>query len=60
MVMLTQKEVSKMINMSEAWLEQKRCKGGGIPYIKIGRSVKYDINDVEKYIQNNRKKHTSQ
>jgi predicted DNA-binding transcriptional regulator AlpA len=60
MELLTQREVSKMINMSEAWLEQKRCKGGGIPFIKIGRSVKYDRKDVEEFIEKHKRRNTSQ
>jgi hypothetical protein len=41
-------------------LEQKRCKGGGIPYIKIGRSVKYDIEDGKEFVQKQKRRNTSQ
>lgn len=36
--------------MSEAWLEQARFRGTGIPYLKIGRAVRYRAEDVQAYI----------
>ncbi len=49
--LLSQKEVAKMIGLSEAWLERKRWEGGGIPYRKLGRSVRYDEKDVINWIE---------
>jgi predicted DNA-binding transcriptional regulator AlpA len=49
--LLRQAEVAKMIGMSEAWLEQSRFHGTGIPYIKIGRSVRYRSQDVQRWLQ---------
>jgi len=45
-----QKEVAQLIGMSQAWLEQSRFKGKGIPYIKIGRAVRYRMSEVVKWI----------
>lgn len=39
--LLTSAEVSQLIGKSEAWLARKRWEGGGIPYRKIGRHVRY-------------------
>lgn len=49
--LLQQKEVSEIIGLSEAWLERKRWEGGGIPYRKLGRSVRYAENDVIEWIE---------
>lgn len=39
--LLTTAEVAELIGKSCAWLIRKRWEGGGIPYRKIGRSVRY-------------------
>lgn len=49
--LLNQKQVSKIIGLSEAWLERKRWEGGGIPYRKLGRCVRYDERDVINWIE---------
>jgi len=48
--LLTQSQVAAWINMSPAWFEQNRFKGVGIPYVKIGRSVRYRVSDVQRWI----------
>lgn len=48
--LLTQQEVVEWTGMSPAWFEQNRFKGVGIPYIKIGRSVRYRTSDVQQWI----------
>jgi len=49
--LLNQKEVSQIIRKSEAWLERKRWEGGGIPYRKIGRHVRYLESEVWDWIK---------
>jgi len=51
--LLNQKEVAEMIGMSEAWLEQARFKKTGLPWVKIGRSVRYRVSDVQHFIESN-------
>jgi len=48
--LLTQAQVAQITGMSSAWLEMARFKGTGIPYVKIGRSVRYRQQDIEKFI----------
>jgi len=48
--LLNQKEVSEWTGMSLAWFEISRFKGTGIPYVKIGRSVRYKTSDVQRWI----------
>lgn len=48
--LLTQQQVVDWIGMSPAWFEMARFKGTGIPYIKIGRSVRYRTKDVQQYL----------
>lgn len=51
--LLSQKEVAEWTGMSQAWFEMSRFKGTGIPYVKIGRSVRYRTSDVQRWIESN-------
>ncbi len=46
----TEKEVSEMTRIALSTLRNHRHLCKGIPYIKIGRSVRYRINDVRAYM----------
>ena len=48
--LLDQAQVAKMIRMSTDWLEKKRCVGGGIPFSKMGGSVRYKRKDVIDFV----------
>lgn len=56
---LTEKEVASIISKSVAWLQRSRWEGGGIPYRKIGRSVRYVENEVQQWLTKNAHKCTS-
>ena len=49
--LLNQKEVASIIRKSEAWLERQRWLGEGIPYLKIGRSVSYQEDDILSFLE---------
>jgi len=46
-------EASKFTGMSVAWLRLKRMYGqkGGPPFIRVGRSILYDVHDLEAWLQ---------
>ncbi len=48
---LNEKEVSKLTSRSLSTLRNERSLGRGIPYLKIGRSVRYDLIDVHKFME---------
>lgn len=48
--LLTQQQAVDLTAMSPAWFEMSRFKGTGIPYVKIGRSVRYREQDLVKFI----------
>jgi predicted DNA-binding transcriptional regulator AlpA len=58
--LLDQAEVAKIVGMSEPWLEKKRCAGGGIPFVKLGRSARYRRSDVLSFIHKNTKNNSSE
>ena len=47
---LTEKEVSQMTRRALSTLRNERAAGRGIPYIKVGRSVRYDLKDVVEFM----------
>lgn len=54
--LLTQKEASALTRMSEKWFERDRWIGCTIPFVKIGRSVRYRAEDIAAYIEANTQK----
>ena len=54
MEMLTEIELAEILKKSVQTLRNDRFLGRGVPYIKVGRSVRYLKTDVEEYIQKNR------
>jgi len=52
--LLTQKEVATLLVCSESFLEQARCrKPEMIPFIKIGKSVRYSREALQRFIDSN-------
>jgi predicted DNA-binding transcriptional regulator AlpA len=60
--LLDTNEVSKILGLSCKSLANSRYKGCGlkIPYIKIGKLVRYKRSDIENYIEGHRFYHTGQ
>lgn len=52
-ILLTEDEVSKLFNINKHTLQRERFNGTGIPYVKLGRRVRYKIEDIQKYIERN-------
>lgn len=47
---LTEKEVAAITRISISTLRAHRFNGRGIPYAKLGRSVRYSAAEVQKYM----------
>jgi predicted DNA-binding transcriptional regulator AlpA len=48
--LLIEAETAKYIAMSRPWLRLGRMKGTGPPYIRIGRTIRYDIRDLDNWL----------
>jgi hypothetical protein len=48
------------IGWAPATLRTKRCRGGGPPYHKLGKSVFYDLDDVDAWLAEHRRTSTSE
>ena len=51
--LLTEKQVSERWNLSLNTLRFWRSTGDGPPYVKLGRSVRYNVSALEKYLRRN-------
>ncbi len=49
--LLTPEEVAEITGLSIDTLAQWRSQRRGIPYLKIGRAVRYDKNEVHAYLE---------
>lgn len=52
--LLNDKQTSEMINVSTRFLQHDRVTKRRIPFIKIGRFVRYREEDLEKFLEENR------
>jgi excisionase family DNA binding protein len=49
--LLSAEDVAELTGLSTETLAQWRSKRRGIPYLKIGRRVRYDVTDVQAYLR---------
>lgn len=53
-------ETAEHLRVSMSWLAKSRLSGDGPPFIKAGRTVLYDVADIEAWAQKLKRKSTSQ
>ena len=54
-------EVAALLGVTVATLEVWRCTNRyPLPYVKVGRSVRYEAGDVETFISKRKREHTGQ
>ncbi len=51
---LTESETAMYLAMSKPWLRLQRMRGHGPNFLKIGRSVRYDVRDLDAWLQKHR------
>jgi len=60
MNLLTETQLSEILKLSPRTLQTQRQSGRGIPYIKIGKSVRYDLDAVQAYLHEHNYRSTSE
>jgi predicted DNA-binding transcriptional regulator AlpA len=50
MTLLTQREAAAVLHLSERTLERLRVSGTGPKFVRISRSIRYRLTDIEAYI----------
>jgi len=51
--LMKQGEVAEYLGVSPQFLERDRWQGATIPFVKIGRGVRYRAEDVQEYVEKN-------
>lgn len=57
--LLTERHVAGVLRVSVKALQAWRLRGGGPPFIKLGRCVRYRLEDLEAFIASARRHSTS-
>lgn len=53
-LLISPKDASRLLSCGESTLARHRAKGIGVPYCKIGKSIRYNIFDIIKYTEDKR------
>jgi excisionase family DNA binding protein len=56
---LCTKEAAAYVGLSKSTLDKLRVYGGGPSFSKLGRRVVYDAADLDKWLESNRRRTTS-
>jgi len=56
---VSEEELERLFGLSRSYWQKNRVRGGGIPFYKIGRSVRYRLSEVEAFFESNRAHSTS-
>jgi predicted DNA-binding transcriptional regulator AlpA len=46
---VSEKVASKLYGMSESWFRKMRSNGGGPKFLRIGRSIRYRVEDLDAF-----------
>lgn len=60
MDLLDERAVAKQLNCEVKTLQAWRCRGTTLPFIRIGRLIRYKPDDVQNYIESRRVHSTSE
>ena len=54
------REAAKYLGLSTSTLNKLRCSGGGPPFLKLGRAVRYYPDDLKEWLDSRRVRSTSE
>ena len=57
---LSVQEAARFLGLSVSTLNKMRLNGSGPPYLKFGRRVLYDLRDLEAWVAERKRSHTSE
>ena len=60
MELLNEQAVAKQLNCEVKTLQAWRCRGVGVPFVRVGRLIRYKPDDVQSYIESRRVASTSE
>ena len=57
--LVTERDASELLGVSVRTLQKWRLQGNGPQFVKLGHAVRYDVKDLEAYIERARRRSTS-
>ena len=57
--LITERDASEPLGVSVRTLQKWRLQGNGPRFVKLGHAVRYDVKDLEAYIERARRRSTS-
>ena len=57
--LVTERDASELLGVSMRTLQKWRLQGNGPRFVKLGHAVRYDVKDLEAYIESGRRRSTS-
>lgn len=57
--MVRTEQAAKILDVQKSTLEAWRCRGGGPPFIKYGRAIRYRESDLQAFIESRVCRNTS-
>ena len=54
MKLIDERATSEMTDLKVQTLRNHRAKGVGLPYVKLGRAIRYSLDDIQRYIEAHR------
>ena len=54
---LTTRQTATLLGLSESTLKRHRKHSNGIPFTKVGSQIRYNIHDVQIWMQENSSRH---
>ncbi len=58
--LLTPQETATFLRVSVSWLAKARMTGGGPPFRRVGRLIRYDRTELERWLKGNGHHSTSE
>lgn len=59
-LLLDQIQVAKLLGVTTKFLEARRCRGGGPPFVRVGRLIRYQPEALCHWIQSQTVRSTSE
>jgi len=50
-MLLTEREVARALRITRGTLQNQRCSGRGLPFLRLGRTIRYRQADVDAYLK---------
>lgn len=60
MILLTEKQAAQLLSVGDKCLQAWRVRGGGPPYHKVGRLIRYREGDLLSWLESRRRQTTSE